>query len=92
MGGVTFNDLRKGYGTSSSQLTSDRAPGYELGAGVDISLMGLMSLSPRLRYVGQNLKMKVPGVVSPNPDGTGVNYYTFDVGLNFHTPYQIFGK
>lgn len=80
-GGVTFNQLRGGYGTSSHRLTTDKAPGYEVGAGADISLLGLVSLAPQVRYVGQNLKVKVPGVSSPPPDGQGVNYVTFDLGL-----------
>ncbi len=92
-GGVTFNRLTGNYGSSSTgKLTSDRAPGYEVGVGADVSLAGLIGLVPQLRYVGQNLKVKVPGVSSPDPDGTGVNYFTFDVGLVFHTPYSIFGK
>ena len=98
-GGVTFNNLKKHYGTctsnctsSSSNFESDRAPGYEIGVGADISLMGLVGLVPQVRYVGQNLKFKVPGVSSPDPDGQGVNYFTFDVGLTFHTPYTLFGR
>ncbi len=91
-GGVTFNDLRGSYGSSSNGLTADRAPGYELGAGADIALRGLISLAPQFRYVGQNLKAKIPGITSPDPDGQGVNYVTFDLGLSFHTPYQLFGS
>jgi hypothetical protein len=90
-GGVTFNSLRGSYGSSSNSLSSDRAPGYEIAAGADVSLMGLIGLAPQIRYVGQNLNVKVPGVSSPNPDGQGVNYFTFDVGLTFHTPYTLFG-
>lgn len=90
-GGVTVNNLRGSYGSSSGGLTADRAPGYEVGAGVELKLRGLMSLSPQLRYVGQNLKARVPGVTSPDPDGQGVNYLTFDIGLSFHSPYQLFG-
>ena len=90
-GGVTFNNLRGSYGSSSNSLSSDRAPGYEIAAGADLSLMGLIGLAPQVRYVGQNLKVKVPGVSSPDPDGQGVNYLTFDLGLTFHTPYTLFG-
>jgi hypothetical protein len=90
---VTFNKLTGDYGSSSSgKLTSDRAPGYEVGVGADVSLAGLIGLVPQFRYVGQNLKAKIPGVTSPDPDGQGVNYFTFDFGLVFHTPYSIFGK
>ncbi len=58
---------------------SDRTPGFELGAGADVSLLGLVSLSPQVRYIGQNLKLKVPGVSSPTTSSQGFNYFTFDV-------------
>lgn len=87
-GGVTFNKLKGNYGSGSSGgLTSDRAPGYEVGVGADISLLGLLSLAPQVRYVGQNLKANIPGVTAPNPDGQGVNYLTFDLGLAVTTPF-----
>lgn len=90
-GGVTFNKLKGNFGSSSSSgLTSDRAPGYEVAVGVDLSLLGLLSLAPQVRYVGQNLKAKVPGVTSPDPDGQGVNYLTFDLGLAVHVPFGPF--
>jgi hypothetical protein len=89
-GGVTFNDLKGSYGnstTTSTPFTTDRAPGYELGAGVDISFLGLVSVSPQVRYVGQNLKLKVPGVTSPTTSSQGVNFFTFDLGLSVHSPF-----
>ena len=89
-GGVTFNNLKGGYGGSSSnRIETDQAPGYEVGAGGDISLLGLVSLSPQVRYVGQNLKAKVPGVnVTTTAASTGVNYFGFDLGLSVHTPFM----
>ena len=90
-GGVTFNKLKGTFGSSSeSGLTSDRAPGYEVGVGVDVSLLGLLALAPQVRYVGQTLKAKVPGVTSPDPDGQGVNYLTFDLGLAVQVPFGPF--
>ena len=87
-GGVTFNDLKGGYGSSSSNvLTTDRAPGYEIGGGADISFLGLVALTPQIRYVGQNLKAKIPGVSAPSATGQSVNYLTFDLGLTFHSPF-----
>lgn len=88
-GGVTFNDLEGSYGGSgTNQLTTDKTPGYEVGAGADISLMGLVSLTPQIRYVGQNLKAKIPGVTTPTTaTEQGVNYITFDLGLSLHTPF-----
>jgi len=86
--GVTFNELQGSYGgTTSHTLTSDRAPGYELGSGVDVSVLGLVTLTPQLRYIGQQLKIRVPGVTSPPADGQGVNYLSFDLGLTVHTPF-----
>ena len=89
-GGVTFNKLKGRFGSSSNGLTSDRAPGYEVGVGVDVSLLGLLALAPQVRYVGQNFKAKVPGVSSPDPDGQGVNYFTFDLGLSVQVPFGPF--
>lgn len=87
-GGVTFNDLQGGYGgQSSNALTTDYAPGYEVGGGLDVSMLGILSFCPQLRYVGQNLKAKIPGVIAPNPTGQAVNYFAFDLGLSVHTPF-----
>jgi hypothetical protein len=88
-GGVTFQDLQGGYGASSSNvLTTDKTPGYEVGVGLDYSLLGIVSLSPQVRYVGQKFKAKIPGVSTPTTStAQGVNYFTFDLGLSLHTPY-----
>jgi hypothetical protein len=87
--GVTFNDLEGGYGgQSSNTLTTDKAPGYEVGVGAEYSLLGIFSFTPQARYVGQNLKAKIPGVSAPSPTGAAVNYFTFDLGLSVHTPFM----
>lgn len=92
-GGVTFNDLQGGYGGSSSnRLTTDKAPGYEAGVGADVTLLGLVSITPQVRYIGQNLKTKLPGVNTPAVTGQGVNYFSFDLGLSVHTPFQGMGR
>ena len=87
--GVTFNQLegRYGGGTASQGLTSSRAPGYELGAGIDVAVLGLVTLTPQMRYIGQQLKIRIPGVTSPPADRQGVNYMSFDLGLTVHTPF-----
>lgn len=87
-GGVTFNQLEGGYGSSqSTELKTDRKPGYEVGAGIDIGILGLLSFTPQARYIGQNFKYKVPGVNTTGAQATtGVNYYTFDLGLSVHNP------
>jgi hypothetical protein len=87
-GGVTFNDLQGGYGGQSSNvLTTDHAPGYEVGGGLDVSFLGILSFTPQVRYVGQNLKAKIPGVNAPAATGQAVNYFTFDLGMAVHTPF-----
>ena len=88
--GVTFNDLKGGYGTASSGLTTDRNPGFEVGAGADFSLLSLLSIQPQLRYVGQNLKANIPGVTNTatKPE-SGVNYFTFDLGAALHLPFGL---
>jgi len=89
-GGVTFNDLQGSYGSSSSNaLTTDKTPGYEVGVGADVGFLGILSITPQARYIGQQLKAKIPGVNAPAATGTGVNYFSFDLGLSVHTP---FGK
>jgi hypothetical protein len=88
-GGVTFQDLKGGYGSSASNvLTAERTPGYEVGVGLDYSLLGIVSLTPQARYIGQKFKPKIPGVATPETSNAqGANYFTFDLGLSVHTPY-----
>lgn len=88
-GGVTFNNLKGNYGGSSSNSSfeTDQTPGYEVGVGGDIGLLGLVSISPQVRYVGQNLKAKIPGVSTTGGASTGVNFFSFDLGLSVHTPF-----
>jgi hypothetical protein len=87
-GGITFNDLQGGYGgQSSNALTTDKAPGYEVGVGADVSFLGIVSITPQARYIGQNLKAKIPGVNTPAVTGQAVNYFSFDLGLSVHTPF-----
>jgi hypothetical protein len=88
-GGVTFHDLEGGYGGSqSNSLSTEKTPGYEIGLGADINLLGIFSFTPQARYVGQQLKAKIPGVNTPAADGTGVNYLSFDLGFSVHTPWK----
>ena len=86
-GGVTFNELMGGYGSSTQELTTDRNPGYEIGAGLDIPILGVFSIYPQARYVGQNFKYDIPGVTntSTSPEAKA-NYVTFDLGLSIHNP------
>jgi opacity protein-like surface antigen len=89
-GGVTFKDLKGSWGstTTSNGLTTERKPGYEVGIGGDYGLLGIVSISPQVRYIGQNFNARVPGVTSTaSTDNQGVNYFTFDLGLSLHSPF-----
>ena len=89
-GGVTFKDLKGSYGSSTTAngLTTERKPGYEIGLGGDYGLLGIVSITPQVRYIGQNFDAKVPGVTSTaTTDNQGVNYFTFDLGLSLHSPF-----
>ena len=89
-GGVTFKDLKGSYGSSTTPngLTTERKPGYEIGLGGDYGLLGIVSITPQVRYIGQNFDAKVPGVTSTaTTDNQGVNYFTFDLGLSLHSPF-----
>jgi hypothetical protein len=89
-GGVTFHELKGEYGEGASHpgLATDRAPGYEIGAGVNIPLFGVAVLAPQVRYIGQNLKYHIPGVDAPVPDGSqGVNYFKADLGFGLLFPF-----
>ena len=85
--GVTFNTLEGAYGSQAAKLTTDRAPGYEIGIGGNLALGGLIAVTPQVRYVGQNLNANIPGVIVPEGKSDGINYFTFDLGLTFATPF-----
>jgi opacity protein-like surface antigen len=86
-GGVTFNELTGSFGSGSNELTTERNPGYEIAAGLDIPIFGIFSIYPQARYVGQNFKYEIPGVTNnaAEPEAKA-NYMTFDLGLSFHNP------
>jgi opacity protein-like surface antigen len=82
--GVTFNEINgTNTGTNATKIATDRNPGYELGAGIDIPVLVLFSLTPQVRYVGQKLDLKGLSVGSK----TNVSYYTFDLGFRARTPF-----
>ncbi len=82
--GVTFNEINgTATGTGVTKIATDRTPGYEVGAGIDIPILVLFSLTPQVRYVGQKLDYKGLSAGSK----TNVSYYTFDLGLRARTPF-----
>lgn len=90
-GGVTFNELEGAVG--STEFTTERNPGYEIAGGLDIPILGILSIYPQARYVGQNFKYKVPGVTNTAAEPEQkANYFTFDLGLSFHNPLSGFRK
>ncbi len=87
--GVTLSELEGDFGTTSSRarFTTERTPGYELGAGFDIPFAGgFFSLTPQVRYVGQKLDYKIPGLSTGDEISNDANYYTFDLGLRLRSP------
>jgi hypothetical protein len=82
--GVTFNEINgTTTAATATKITSDRNPGYELGAGIDIPVLMLFSISPEVKYVGQELDLK--GAYSGTK--TNVSYYAFSIGLRARTPF-----
>lgn len=82
--GVTFNEINStATGAGVTKIATDRTPGYEVGAGIDIPVLGLFAITPQARYVGQKLDLK--GAYSGTK--TNVSYYTFDVGFKLKTPF-----
>jgi hypothetical protein len=90
-GGVTFSELDASYGAQGRKLSSERAPGYEVGAGVHIPVLGILSLSPQIRYVGLNTRVRVPGVDAPVSE-QNVGYMVVDLGLGFGSPFGGRGR
>ncbi|MEO8194598.1 MAG: outer membrane beta-barrel protein [Gemmatimonadales bacterium] len=86
--GLTYNKLDGTLGGSSgAKIVTDRALGYEVGAGVDIPvLMGFFSLTPQLRYVRQKLNYRAETLSPPLRGKKPADYYTFDIGLRFRSP------
>jgi hypothetical protein len=85
-GGVTFNELEGAVG--STEFTTERNPGYEIAGGLDIPILGILSIYPQARYVGQNFKPKIPGVTTPTTaTEQGANFFAFDLGFSVHTPF-----
>jgi hypothetical protein len=83
--GITFHEIAT-TGSGGTSVKTDRRPGYELGAGVDIPVMILFSLTPQVRYVGQSLNYKLPLAGSSSDGRKKASFYTFDLGFRVRSP------
>jgi opacity protein-like surface antigen len=84
-GGITLAELESDFGPTSSRANfkTERTPGYEVGAGIDIPFGGIFSLTPQVRYVRQKLDLEIG---SGNKLTNDADYYTFDLGLRLRSP------
>lgn len=83
--GIAINELKGTISGASggTTVTTERRPGYELGAGVDVPVLQFFSITPQVRYVSQKLRYSLPGT---SGGSRGVQYYTFDLGFRFRSP------
>lgn len=86
--GVTLNEMTGTLGGSGGeQVRTKRRLGYELGAGIDIPVLGgFFNLTPQVRHVRQNLEPYIPSSSSATGGRKPANYYTFDIGLRLRSP------
>ena len=84
--GVTVNQLTGTLGGTGMKITTEKRPGLELGAGVDLPVMMLFTITPQVRYVRQRIKYDPPASSSFSGGTRDANYYTFDIGFRFRSP------
>ena len=86
--GVVVNDITGtlGEGVAATRIETVRRPGYELGAGIDIPIAGIFSVTPQVRYVRQRLKFKLEPEGTAGNGARDVNYYTFDIAFRLRSP------
>lgn len=85
--GVTYNEMKVNFPNSSSRVsfTTDKAPGLEAGAGVDIPVLGgFFNLTPQVRYVRQKMEPRTSSTTTLSK--RSADYYTFDIGLRLRSP------
>jgi opacity protein-like surface antigen len=86
--GVTLNEMTGTLGGSAGeQVRTKRRLGYEIGAGVDIPVLGgFFNITPQVRHVRQSLEPYIPSSSSTTGGKKPANYYTFDIGLRLRSP------
>jgi len=87
--GITLNEMegRLSGSADGTRVTTKRSPGYELGAGVDVPVLGgFFNLTPQVRRIRQKLEYEVQDSTVPIRGKKPVDYYTFDIGLRLRSP------
>ncbi|MEO5589018.1 MAG: outer membrane beta-barrel protein [Gemmatimonadaceae bacterium] len=85
--GVTYNEMKVTSPNSSSGVayTTNKTPGLEAGAGIDIPVLGgFFNLTPQVRYVRQKMKPRTSSTTTLSK--RSADYYTFDIGLRLRSP------
>jgi len=86
--GLTYHEMTGRFpGSSGTAVTTGRSPGYEVGAGVDIPILGgFFSLSPQGRYIRQKLEPTISSSSVRSGGKRSADFYTFDIGLRVRSP------
>lgn len=81
-GGLTYGQLKMGVSdeTASVEFKSDRAIGYEIGAGVGIPLGLVMTFTPAIRYSSHDAEFEALEDLG-EAGVTSVDRFTVDMGL-----------
>jgi len=84
--GVTYMQMKGNV--SGSDVTTEKRPGYEIGAGVEIPiLVGFFSLTPQIRRVTQKLEPVIASSSATTGGKRAADFYAFSLGLNVRTPF-----
>ena len=84
--GVTYMQMKGSV--AGSQVTTEKRPGYEIGAGLEIPiLMGFISLSPQIRRVSQKLEPVIASSSATTGGKRAADFYVFSIGLNIRSPF-----
>jgi opacity protein-like surface antigen len=83
--GITYMQMKGSV--AGSPVTTEKRPGYEVGAGVDIPiLMGFFSLSPQIKLVRQKLEPVIATSSATTGGKRPADFYVFSLGLNVRSP------
>ena len=84
--GITYAQMKGSV--SGVAVTTEKRPGYEIGAGVDIPILaGFFSLSPQLKMVRQKLEPVAASSSAATGGKRPADYYVFSLGLNVRSPF-----